>query len=140
MLAGLCIHFVRVVGGKYVGLIAGDAHRFHDTQLFALAADEDAAFVDVAANIVDDLLAFFEFKKAPARVELHMGSPRTGESFYAGQKPGASGFHESDAQAWKLIEDAVEDDARETDHLTHRMTESVGHHVRTHVIHQKIFV
>src|SRR6266850_1688339 len=75
MLAGLRIDFVWIVGGEHIGLVAGDAHGFGDAQLLALAADEDAAFVDLAHNIVDDFFAFLQLQKAAARIVLHVTFP-----------------------------------------------------------------
>src|SRR6476660_7280048 len=49
-------------------------------QLFSLAADEDAAFVDVAQNIVEDFFAFLQLQKAAARIVLHVTFPGAGET------------------------------------------------------------
>ena len=50
MFAGFRINFVRIIGGENKRLVAGDAYRLGDGQFFSFAADEDAAFIDVAAE------------------------------------------------------------------------------------------
>ena len=81
MLAIFVIDLVRKVAGEHEGLVA---HRFDQLMqpLFsALAADEDAPRLDMAANIVADLFARLELEILAARIVLDMGLPATVESF-----------------------------------------------------------
>ena len=53
-------------------------------------ADENAAFIDVAADVVDNFLALSELEEAAARIELNMAFPGAGEPLHAGEEPGAN--------------------------------------------------
>src|SRR5690242_21865273 len=140
VLAGFGVDLVRVIGREQIGFVTCDAHRFSDAELLTLAADENAAIIDMPNNVVDNFFALLELQETAARVVLHVAFPGAGEALHAGQKPGSTGSHETDTQARKSVEDAVKDNPAETNHLAHGMAESVRHSIGTHVVHQKIFM
>src|SRR5213593_4041038 len=131
---------MRVIGRVHEGLIADDAQSFRDRQFFALDTEKNSSFIDVPAHIVDDLFAFLKLEKAAARIMLHVAFPGAGEALQTSEQPGRAGFHKTDAQAGKLVEDTIEDDAGKTDHLSHRMAEGVDRCIRAKVVHQQPLV
>jgi hypothetical protein len=59
VLAEIVVDFVREVAGIHPGFVAQSFDRVRDVRFFAFAADEDAAGVDVAGDVVADF--FFGF-------------------------------------------------------------------------------
>ena len=78
----------------------------------------------------------WELQEAAARVVLDVAGPGAGETLEAGEQPRAASFQEADAQPRKLVQDAVEDDAGETDHLAHGVAQGVDRRVGRQVVHE----
>src|SRR4249920_4267728 len=91
----------------------------------AFTTDEYPSCFYVSSNIRAYALSRLELDILFAGIVLDVGFPPTVESLETGLQPRNPGFHETDAQVGKLIENTVEDDTRESHHLAEGMAKRI---------------
>ena len=128
------------VRGVDPGLVPHGPDGVGQVGLVTLAADEDAAVLDVPLAVLADALAVPELQELAPGVVLDVGLVGTVETLQAHQQPGHAPFQETDAHVGVLVEDAVEDDAAEGDHLPEGMAQRMDRGVRMQVVHAQVLV
>ena len=118
------------VRGEHQRAAAGQLHEAGQAQLVALAADEDAAGLDVAQQVVAGP-AVADGGEPAVGVVLAEGGPGVVEALQAGDEPVDPALQEGHPQAGMAVEDAVADDAGQSDHLAPGVAQGVddGPHV-----------
>ena len=122
------------VGGINEGLVAHPLDGVGDVRLVAFTADEDAARLDVAHDIIAYPFLFLDLEELASEVVLNVRFVRAVEPFQAYQEPGDASLHEAEPDIGESVADAVKDDAGERDHLAKGMAQRVDRRIRTHII------
>ena len=139
-LAVVVVDLVGEVAGEHEGLVAERLDGVVQRWFGALAADEDAPRLRVAADVFAHRLARLELDELAAGVILDVGFPAAVEALEAGVDPGHAPFHEADTHVGVTVEQPVEHEAGEAHHLAEGVAEAVDGRVGSQVVHAQALV
>src|SRR5262249_46925250 len=133
--AAVVIYLVGKIARKYERFVTDSGDRLVQREFSPFAPNKYSSRLDVTLDVGAYGIPRLKLNVLFAPIVLDVGFPAALEPFHTHLQPGNTSFHEAYTQVWKLIEDPVKNNTRESNHESEWMTKGVDGRERCKVIH-----